>query len=157
MDNKYFFLGTNVNSRFEKLIRIVFGLACLAVSIFWIIFNINVLQVNLTLWITIIFLWGFGFYQIWTGIGRGTRFIEIGTDYIVLKKNPMLSPVNITAIQIEKIELHPMNVILFIRSKNKILLRFGNTYYETNEKIKDELLDFAENNKIPMEIKHEEL
>lgn len=44
-----------------------------------------------------------------------------------------------------------------MKSKKRILLRFGTTYYETNEKVKDEILGFAEINEIPIEIMQEEL
>lgn len=110
-----------------------------------------------TLWITIIFLSGFGFYQIWAGLGRAARFIEIGADYIRLKKNPILPLVEMSAGETEKIELFPLNVVFFLKSQKRILLRFGTTYYEINEKVKDEILGFAESNKIPFEIIEEEL
>jgi hypothetical protein len=44
-----------------------------------------------------------------------------------------------------------------MKSKKRILLRFGTTYYETNEEIKDEILSFAEANSIPLEIIEEKL
>lgn len=69
----------------------------------------------------------------------------------------MLSPVEMPAMEIEKIELFPLNVIFFLKTKKKILLRFGTTYHETNEKIKDEILRFAGLNKITLEIVQEEL
>ena len=59
--------------------------------------------------------------------------------------------------EIEKIELFPLNLIFFLKSKKRILLRFGTTYHEINEKIKDEILSFAESNKIPLEIIEEKL
>jgi hypothetical protein len=37
------------------------------------------------------------------------------------------------------------------------MLRFGSTFYETNEKIKDQLFSFTELNEIPMEIIEEKL
>ena len=136
MEKKYFSLGTSENNRLVKIIRIVFGVVCLAVAIFWLIFNIKSLKADGTLWITIIFLSAFGFYQIWSGLGRATTFIEIGTDNIRLKKNPILPNVEMSAGEIEKIEFFPLNVIFFLKSKKRILLRFGTTYYETNEKVK---------------------
>jgi hypothetical protein len=157
MEIKYFSLGTSENNRLVKIIRIVFGVVCLAVAIFWLIFNIRSLKADGTLWITIIFLSGFSFYQIWAGLGRAARFIEIGPGYIRLKKNPILQSVEMLAGEIEKIEFFPLNVIFFLKTKKRILLRFGTTYYETNEKVKDEILGFAESNKIPLEIIKEEL
>jgi hypothetical protein len=157
METRFFPLGTSENNRLVNIIRVVFGIVCIAVAIFWLIFNIRSLKADGTLWITIIFLSGFGFYLIWAGLGRAARFIEIGPDYIRLKKNSILPPVEMLAGEIEKIELFPLNVIFFLKLKKRILLRFGTTYYETNEKVKDEILGFAESNKIILEIVHEEL
>ena len=157
MENKYFSLGTSENKGFVRIIQIVFGLLCIAVSIFWLIFNIRTSKAGGTLWITIIFLSGFGFYLIWAGLGRTTRFIEIGHNNIRLKKNSLLSAIEIRATDIERIEFLPLNIIFLLKSKKRILLRFGTTYYETNEKVKNEVLSFAGSNKIPLEIIQEEL
>jgi len=69
MEKMYFSLGTSENNRLVKVIQIVFGVVCIAVAIFWLVFNIKSLKADGTLWITIIFLSGFGFYQIWAGLG----------------------------------------------------------------------------------------
>jgi hypothetical protein len=157
MGIKYFSLGTSENNRLERIIRIMFGAVCIAIAIFWVIFNIKSLKTSGSPWITIIFLSGFGSYQIWTGIGMAARFIEIGTDKIRLKNNPILPAIIMLNEEIEKIEIYPLNLIFFLKSQKRIMLRFGTIYQETNEKIKDEILGFAESNKILFEIVQEEL
>jgi len=157
MENKYFSLSTNENNKFIKVFRILFGIVCIAVSIFWLIFNIKSLKADATLWITIGFLSVFGFYQIWSGIGRATRFIEIGTENILLKKNAIFPPVKMFAGEIEKIEFLPLNIVFFLIKKKRIMFRFGTTYYEINDKIKNGVLDFAESNNIPLEIIEEKI
>ena len=157
MEIKYFPLSSSENNRLVKIIQIIFGVLCFAVAIFWMIFNIKSLKTDGTLWITIIFLLGFGFYQIWSGMGRAIRFIEIRSDKILLKRNIILPVIELPAEEIEKIELFPFNLIFFLKSKKRIFLRFGTTYPETNEKIKDEILGFAESNKVPIEFIQEKL
>lgn len=157
MGKKYFSLGSFENNRLIKIIQIIFGIVCFTVAIFWLIFNIRSLKADGTLWITIIFLSGFGFYQVWAGLGQATRFIEISSDKIRLKKNIMLPAVEILPGEIQKIEVYPFNVIFYLKTKKRILLRFGTTYHETNEKIKDEILSFAELNSINTEIMEEKL
>jgi hypothetical protein len=136
MEGKYFSLGNSDTNQFVKVIRIVFGI---------------------TLWITIVFLLGFGFYQIWSGLGRANRFIEIASENINLRKNPLLPAVRIMAEDINKIELFPFSLVFFLKSKKRILLRLGTTFHETNEIIKDEILTFAERNSIPLEIIEEKI
>lgn len=157
MGKKYFSLGSVENNRLIKIIQIIFGIVCFTVAIFWLIFNIRSLKADGTLWITIIFLSGFGFYQVWAGLGQATRFIEISSDKIRLKKNIMLPAVEILPGEIQKIEVYPFNLIFYLKTKKRIFLRFGTTYHETNEKIKDEILSFAELNSINTEIMEEKL
>ncbi len=157
MEIKYFTLGGNENNRFEKIIRIIFGTVCIAVALFWLNFNIKALKADATLWITIVFLSGFGFYQIWSGLGKTTRFIEFGPDYVKLKKNPLLLVTLIKADGIEKLELYPFNIIFYLKTKKKIMLRLGATFQETNEKVKDEIILFAEKVNIPVEIIEEKI
>jgi hypothetical protein len=157
MEMKHFSLGTSENNRFVKIIQIVFGIACFAVAIFWLIFNIKSLKADGTLWITVIFLSGFGFYQIWSGLGRATRFIEIGKDKIRLKKIAILPVMEIRASDIVKIEIFPFNLIFFKQPRKKIFLRFGTTYSDNIEPIKNGIIQFASDNNISIEIKIEEI
>jgi hypothetical protein len=157
MEIKYFELGRSENNRLVKIIRIAFGMVCIAIALYWLFFNIRSLKADATLWITIIFLSGFGFYMIWAGLGLATLFIEIGPDYIRLKKNIVLSPIRMSATEIERIELFPLNIIFFLKSKKRILLRFGTTFQETNDKVKGEILNFAESNNVTLKIMEEVL
>jgi hypothetical protein len=157
MEKKYFSLGPVENNLIIKLIRIIFGLVCAGVAIYWLKFNFSELHTDWTLWITIIFLLGFGFYQIWAGLGRATRFIEIDKDAIRLKKNSVIPPVLMSAGEIEKIEIFPLSVIFFLKSNKRILLRFGTTYYDQNEIILDEIIAFADSNSITFEVIEEKI
>ena len=157
MEKKYFALGAVDSNRLVKIIQILFGIVCFSVAVFWLIFNIRSLKADATLWITILFLSGFGFYQVWAGLGMATRFIEINSDKIRLKKSILFPAVEIPAEEIQRIELYPLNLNIFLKSEKRIRLRFGTTYQETNEKIKDEIFSFAGLNSIKVEIKEEKL
>lgn len=157
MEKQYFSLEISENNKLTSIIRIIFGVVCVVVAVFWMNFNFNLLKADITLWITIIFLTSFGFYQIWAGLGYAVRYIEIGPENVRLKKNAILSPVQMGVVEMEKIEFLPMNVIFYLKSKKRILLRFGATNNETNEKIVDAIMSFAESNNIPFEIIEEKL
>jgi hypothetical protein len=157
MDKKYFSLGSTENNRVVNIIRIAFGIICILIAIFWISFNVRQLKTDNTLWITVIFLTGFGFYQIWSGFGKATRFLEISGDLIRIKKNPVLPAVNLAPAQIEKIEIFPLNLIFHLKTGKKFMFRFGTTFQETNETIKDEIILFAELNNIPAEFVEEKI
>ena len=157
METKYFSLSSAENNKLVKIIQIVFGIVCFAIAIFWLIFNIRALKADGTLWITIIFLSGFGFYQIYAGLGYAIRFIEISSGKICIKKNILLPAVVLLADDIYKIELYPFNLIFFMKSGKKFILRFGAAYQEINEKIKDEILIFADQNSINTEFVEEKI
>ena len=157
MEIKHFSLSTSETNSLVKIITVIFGVVCIAVAIFWLNFNIQSLNTDGTLYITIVFLTGFGFYQIWSGLGRTARYVDMGSDTIRIKKNPILPSVLINVNEIEKIELFPLNVIFFLKSQRRFTLRFGTTYLETSNIIKDEILNFAESNYIHLEIMEEKL
>jgi len=157
MDKKYFPLSSVENNRVIKIVQVAFGFVCIAVAVFWLIFNIRSMKTYGTLWITIIFLSGFGFYQIWAGIGRAIRFIEISSDTIRLKKTAVFPTVVISAGEIQKIEVFPFNLVFIFKTGGKNVLRFSSTYHETNEKVKEEIFRFAEINFISIENVEEKL
>lgn len=157
MANKYFLLSTNENTKLIRIIRVIFGIVCISISIFWLIFNIKSMKSDATLWATLLFLSGFGFYQIGSGMGYTIRFIDIGPEKILLKKNAILPPVEMLAKDIERIESLPLNIIFFLKTQKRILLRFGTTYHEINEEITDEIINFANSRQIPFEIIEEKL
>ena len=157
METKQFYLSSVENNKVVKIIQVVFGILCVAVAIFWLIFNIRALKSDSTMWITIVFLTGFGFYQVWSGLGKATRFIEISSDKIRLKKTIILPPIELSADMIEKIEIYPFNLIFFLKTGRKLILRFSTTFYETSAKVKTTILTFSELNSINAEILEEKI
>jgi hypothetical protein len=157
METKYYSLGPSENSTLIKFIRLFFGLVCIAIAIFWMIFNIRSVKADRTLWITILFLSGFGFYQILAGLGRTSRFIQIGSDKIILKKNSLLPLRIIAASEIKKIEVFPLNLIFYFHNGQRTILRFGTAYTDNIDPIKSGIEEFASLNKTDLETKAEEL
>jgi hypothetical protein len=157
MEVKYFSLGAVENSKPVKIIQVAFGIVCIIVAIYWVVFSMGAIKTNRTIWITIAFLLGFGFYMIWAGLGKATRFIEISQDKIRLKKTILLPAIELMAGEIKRIEVFPFNLAFFMNAEKRIILRLSSSYYETNAKIKDEIMDFAEAKNIDVELKEEKL
>jgi hypothetical protein len=157
MENKLFSLEIRENNKITRIFQIVFGFVCICIAIFWVIYNYRSFIADGTLWITVVFLCGFGAFQIYSGLGYATRFIEFGTAMIRLKKNSLFPPVELSAENIEKIEVYPLKVHIFHKTQKKILIRFGVTDPQKVEIIKDEIITFASANNIIMEIKNEEI
>ncbi len=157
MEEKYFSLDTRENNKVINIIRVVFGIICVITAVFWTWFNFNAVKSQGTVWLTVLFLAGFGIYQVFSGLGHTSKYIMIGKKNLVIRNRPIFPPVEISADEIENIDFFPLNVVFFLKSKKRLLIRFGTTYYETNEKIVSELDAFAERNDIPTEVIEEKL
>jgi hypothetical protein len=157
MEKRYFLLGVSEDHRMVRYFRILLGIACIGMAGYWTWFTIMAEDGINTLWITVIFLLGFGLYQIWSGSGKAKRYIEISNSVLVLKKSSLLPPVSIVPGDVEKIEFFPLSIVFFFVKGKKLLLRLGTVHYETNEKIIDELIRFADESDIRYEVKEEEI
>jgi hypothetical protein len=157
MDTKYFSLGSSDSGIAIKIIRILFGLVCIGIAVFWMIFNFRSVQSDRSLWITVLFLSGFGLYQVWAGLGRTLRFIQIESDKIVLKKNSLLPASEMKSSDISKIEVYPLNLIFYFNKGGKKVLRFGTTFTDIIDPVKIEIEEFATLHNIAVEIITEEL
>jgi len=157
MDKKYFLLEARENSGFIKIFQTIFGILCICVALFWVIFQYQTLNADGTLWITIIFLVGFGAYQIAAGLGKIIKFIEIDSQKIVLKQNSFLPKIDLKPSDLEKIEIYPLSISFSLGKKKKFILRFGLRYTDIIQPVKDAVTDFANINGILLEYMKEEI
>jgi len=155
MEKKIYSLDIRENNLFTRIVLIIFGSVCILISGFWLIFNLKASGNEGAQWVTIIFLAGFGLYQIYSGLGYAARFIEVDQEKIKLKTNPVLPAREILPASVERIESFPLNIIFHLKPEGKVRLRFGTTYPEKIDTIKDSVSAFAGLNNIPVEIKVE--
>ena len=157
MGQKYYSLEIRDDNRLTKIFRIIFGIFCIAISLFWVFYNFVSVKEDGTQWITIVFLISFGAYQIYAGFGFASRFIEFNPGNIRLKKSSVEAIINLRAVDIKKIELFPLKVVFQMVSGKKILLRLGISEPEKGSQIKDAIAGFAEENRVALDIKNEEI
>jgi hypothetical protein len=155
METKHYSLELRENNTLVKIFRIIFGIACLGVAIFWVFFNIKAIKSDNTLWVTVIFLTGFAVYLIRSGLGYGHRFIDIENSKISFRKNSFLKKAEYNSTEIKKIGFYPLKVEFNIRSGKMDLLRFGVSDIDKVEMIKDDLMKFAAKNEIETELINE--
>lgn len=157
METKYYPLGSAEDNRLVKFFRAFFGVVCVALAVYWLIFNIRAESATGSIWVIVFFLTVFGIYQVMAGFGMATRFIMISREAVKIKQNAFLPAEQFSHEDISKIEFFPLKVIFIYKSGKKLQIRFGTINYETNEKIVDELVSFSDLNNIPFEIREEEL
>jgi hypothetical protein len=157
MEPKYFMLEPKDGSKVVRIFQFALGFLSIGIAVFWVIFNLSAVKEDRTLWVTIIFLVAFGAYMIMNALGKSTKFIIIGGDYITLKQNPVLPAQTIKASDIDKIIIHPLSVSFTKGLSSRALLRFGITYHEIIEPVKNEITDFAGRNTIPVDIVEDQI
>lgn len=157
MESNYYSLELNKSNRITRIFQLVFGIICVVIAVIWAILNINMLKSNGNLWITILLLLGFAYYQIISGLGKAEKFIEFSQSSIKLKKNSLFPVRVINAPDIQKIDAFPLNLVFFLTSGKKVFLRFGTTYTDIIEPVRKSLQTFCTGNKIPLEFKSEEI
>ena len=157
MENNYFSLEVNSNNRVIRIFQIIFGIICAALAIVWLIMNLDSLKSNSTLWFSIIFLFGFAWYQINSGLGKGDKFLQIYKTSLKFKKNSLFPAREINSSDIEKIEIFPLSMIILTKSGSKNIIRFGTTYTDIIEPIKKAIDNFCTLNNLELEFRKEEM
>lgn len=157
MNEKYYLLGIAEDNKLVKILRIIFGFACIIMGFYWAIYNLSAPESEKAMWVTIAFIIGFGISQVWAGLGKAVRYIALGNDYVRMKQNSLKRPERISAADLSRIEILPLSIVFIRVEGKKTILRMGTINYETNEKIVDSLIEYSENNNIPYEIKEEKI
>lgn len=157
MDTNHYTLGGSSAGKYEKILRLIFGLICLLIAVYWVVFGPVKVTGSGTLIIAVGFLILFGISQIMKGLGLSSQYINIGEELIVLKKYPIRPEVQIKAAELDKLQILPMSILFIFNDGKTLKLRFGATWQETNEKIKDDLIIFADRNNVTCEIIEEKL
>lgn len=156
MEKSYYSLEIRDSNRLTRFFQALFGVVCIAIAVYWLFHNSESLRSDWTLWITIIFLTGFGSFQISSALGYAERFIDISNDGIILKRNSILPALSMAKSSLEKIEVYPLKVIFYLKGRSKILFRLGSTELEKADRIKDSIIRFCGETDVPLEIKNEE-
>ena len=157
MEKSYFSLEISEGNRFTRIFQLIFGMVCFVVALFWLVYNIRSSEPDLTLWLTIIFLSGFSYYQVMAGLGRTAKFIRIDNDSIKLKKNSIFPVEKLHVENLEKIDIYTLSIRFFMKGGRVSILRFGTTFTDRIGPVKDKILQFAESNNIPTEMKNDEV
>lgn len=156
MENQYFSLELHKSNKLTRIFQLVFGIICAAVAAGWLFINISSMKMTFSMWLTLLFLIGFAYFQVLSGLGKADKFIEISISSIRIKRNSVLLTREIRASEVDAIEIFPVSVEFFLKSGKKLTLRFGTTFTETIEPIKNALETFANLNNLSLRFREEE-
>ncbi len=157
MNENYFSLEVSKSNRLTRIFQLVLGVLCIVIAFGWLLTNFSSFKTLNSLWLTIIFLLGFGYFQINSGLGKGDKFIEIGDEKLRMKTNSILPVRELHASEIAKAEIYPLSIVFIMKSGKKEKIRFGTTYPDMIDPVKQRIEDFCTRNNIEPEIRKEEL
>jgi len=157
METQYFSLELHRSNKLTKIFQLVFGIICAGVAVIWLILNLSTMKMTLGLALTVLFLLGFAYYQIVSGLGHAEKFIEVGGDKIRMKKNSIFPVEEVRADEVENVVIFPINIVFMLKSKKKIMLRFGTTYTDIINPAKDAIENFCQSNSLSYEERNEDL
>lgn len=151
MEKIYFSLEIHSDNRLTRIFRFILGLFCILIALYWIVYNFRSGGTDWTLWITTLFLIIFGSYMVASSFGACYTFIEFNDGSLRIKNNSFLPVKTIHAGDIKNIIVYPLNFRIILKNSKSFTTRFGVSDLERNEKIKAEILAFAERNHITAE------
>ena len=149
MKEKYFDLDPNNKTQAVRLLQITFGIFCFIATFYYFINGIIQGALKTSLLTAILFLLLFGIYQIMSGLGKTKKYFRLSQNGITFKQHSVLPASDIQSDHIDKIELYPLSIKFFLKNRKKIKFRFGISYPEIIDPVKQEVIGFAEDHGIP--------
>ena len=149
MEGKKISLDPDSKTQFAKLLQIIFGIFCIIASIYFLISGYHPGTSIVTLLVAAVFLLLFGIYQIMAGLGKTKKYFQVTQSTISFKEHSVLPVKEIPSDKIEKIELYPLSIKFLLKDSKKIRFRFGISYPEIIDPVKQEVIGFAEDHSIP--------
>lgn len=157
MESKYLSLEPHDQSRIMKVLQIIFGVTCIIVTFYYFIHVNGSDKSEFKLWIAIVFILLFGVYQIMAGLGKTKKYFLISAEGINYKQHSFLPAVKITAGKIDSVIFHPLSIIFQLKKGSRCRFRFGISYPEVIDPVKQNVIEFAKAHNIPLKIVEDEM
>ncbi len=149
MERKKIDLDPDSKTKFVKLLQIIFGIFCIIATMYFLISGRHPGTSITNLLVASIFLLLFGIYQIMSGFGKTGKYFLVTQSSISFKEHSLLPFKEIPSDKIEKIELYPLSIKFLLKDSKKIRFRFGISYPEIIDPVKQEVIGFAGDHGIP--------
>ncbi len=149
MKEKYFNLDPDNKTQLVKILQVIFGILCIAATLYYLFSGIISGSSKIALLTALFFLLFFGIYQIMSGLDKTKKYFRLTHNSISFKQHSVLPVKDIQADMIDKLELYPLSIKFFLKNGKKIKFRFGISYPEIIDPVKQEVIGFAEDLGIP--------
>ena len=157
MNKQTITLGEREDKPVVKVLIVIFGILCLFTAGWWTVFLIKYPDNENIFWAGSIFLFLFGLYQIYAGLGKAKRYIQKENDTLVTRQNSLLPAKKFEAKKIKQLEVRSMDMLIHSDEGSKYRIKLGLKYPDLGQTIKDFIIGFAEENDIEVFYKNEAL
>jgi len=147
MTEKRYNIDLQEENRTGKILRTVFGIACLVVAGWYMYSIMGTAASTGSAWIAVGFLLLFGLWMIASGLGYTRRYITISDDRIILRQEFYRPPVIFTPASLKSVDFKPLT-ISFITETGRIILRLGTYYPGHTASILEAVEEFCKLNRI---------
>jgi hypothetical protein len=148
MEKKYLSLDEKPEKGFVSILMVIFGILCLITSGWWAAFLLKTPEQQNSFWLATSFLFLFGLYQIYAGLGYARRYIKIDGGNIIVRQNSFFAPKAFEATLISNITIRAADILIKYENIKSFKLKLGIRYPDLGENIKNEIILYAEKNKI---------
>lgn len=147
MTEKRYYIDLQEENRTGKILRTVFGIACLAVAGWYLYSIMGTTAATGSAWIAVGFLLLFGLWMIASGLGYTRRYITVSDEKIILRQEFYRPPVVFTPASLKSVNFKPLT-ITFITETGRISLRLGTYYPGHTASILEAVEQFCKQNRI---------
>ena len=151
---KRYSLENRESNKLVRILQILFGIACIITAGWWAVYMIKSLESG-NYWIATLFMFFFGAFQIYSGLGYASKYLIIGKETLKIKKAAIGREQLIRNSDIERIDILPLSISVTLRNGKTFNVSFPVTLNETIDHVKDAIEEFGRDNKILTEEKRE--
>lgn len=142
MKESRYSIDLHENRKGEKAGRILLGAASLAVT-GWYFYSITGTAASTTSsWVAIVFLFLFGLWMIFSGLGYTKRYIIVSDEKVILRQEFYRPPLVFTPGSLRAVEFRPLTII-FITESGNVSLRLGTYWPENTARILEAVEEFC--------------
>ncbi|HDZ41632.1 MAG TPA: hypothetical protein ENH59_08140 [Bacteroidetes bacterium] len=150
-------LGEREDKPLVRIMIVIFGLLCIFTAGWWTVFLVKYPDNEKIFWAGSIFLFLFGIFQVYSGLGYAKRYVKRENGNITLRQNSLLPAKKVSSDQIRQLEIRSYDMVLHRNDLPRIRIKLGLRYPDLGQKVRDFIIDYAEENNIEIFYKNEAL
>lgn len=157
MSEEIISLGEREDKLAVRIIIIIFGLVCIFTAGWWIVFLIKNPDNEKIFWAGSIFLFLFGAFQVYSGLGYARRYVKREDGILTLRQNSLLPAKKISPDQVKHLEIRTYDMLIHLVDGPGIRIKLGLRYPDLGQKVRDFITGYAKDNNIEIFYKNEAL